>query len=103
MRHPRTAAVGVALGATLLGLTTAPAASAAQGTFSYDQQVITNPVDGTCYRLFGSSSSWHTVANRTDTTAYVSTGSSCGGPQVVQLAPGMSGVNSTAYGSVMFR
>jgi len=103
MKHPKLGVVGVVLGTVVLGLATAPAASAAQGTFSYDRHVITNPINGNCYRLPSSTARPHVLANNTDTTAYVSTGTTCSGPQLVRIAPGVRASTLTAHGSVVFR
>lgn len=99
----RKTVVGIVIGTAVLGLTAVPAASAATGTFQYDGQVITNPVNGNCYRLTGDTGGFHRITNSTDTTAFVSTGASCSGPQLATVTPGADVATPTAYGSVFFR
>ncbi|MFD8494456.1 hypothetical protein [Amycolatopsis sp. NPDC059657] len=97
----------VLAGAAGLGLLIAPMAHAstdATGTFRYDGQTITNPIDGHCYKLTSGTSGIHRISNATDKIAALSSGPSCLGPRIAQVTPGTGEIaTQQAYGSVIFR
>ncbi|SDX76200.1 hypothetical protein SAMN05421504_103744 [Amycolatopsis xylanica] len=99
--------IPVLAGAAGLGLLIAPLANAstdATGTFRYDGQTITNPVDGHCYQLTSGTAGAHRIANATNKVATLSSGASCLGPRITRVAPGTGEIaTQEAYGSVIFR
>lgn len=97
----------VLAGAAGLGLLIAPMANAstdATGTFRYDGQMITNPIDGHCYKLTSGTTGAHRIRNATDKIASLPSGPNCLGPHTAQVMPGTGEIaTQQAYGSVIFR